>query len=138
MSHSSGALTLTSDSPEYLEFVRNRLSHVDAILRTPRSALYIEGLLDAVQNLVADSAPNAIRNTKNLNLFLQRYERATADLKEFRCLLRSILAFCIRVYLCARTLVIVRIRRSRTLPISLCFGFGDAFTANGSAQRLHY
>ena len=55
MSRNSGALTFTSDSPEYLQFIRNRLSHVDALLRKPRSALYIEGLLDTVQNLVADS-----------------------------------------------------------------------------------
>ena len=112
MSHNGGALTLTSDSPEYLEFVRNRLSHVDALLRTPRSALYIEGLLDAVQNLVADSSPNTIRNTKNLNLFLQRYERLTADFKEFRCVLPSAYAFCVTAYV----LVLVRICSSRLLP----------------------
>ena len=106
MSHSGGALTFTSDSPEYIEFVRNRLSHVDALLRTPRSALYIEGLLDTVQNLVADSSPNAIRNTKNLNLFLQRFERVTADLKEFRCVLP----------LCIYVLVLVRTCSSRLSP----------------------
>ena len=84
MSRNGGALTFTSESPDYLDFVRNRLSHVDALLRTPSSALYIEGLLDTVQNLVADSSPNAIRNTKNLNLFLKRFEPVSNMVQEFR------------------------------------------------------
>ena len=81
MSRNGGALTFTSETPEYLNFICNRLSYVDALLRTPSSALYIESVLDTFHNLVADSSSKAIRNTKNLNLLFNRFDRVTADVR---------------------------------------------------------
>ncbi|XP_020630687.1 rho-associated protein kinase 2-like [Orbicella faveolata] len=63
---------------------RKRRENLEGYVRNPRNELYIEGLLDGIQSLVCDCDFPALRRNKNVENFLQRYEKPCKVIEECR------------------------------------------------------
>ncbi|PFX19790.1 Rho-associated protein kinase 2 [Stylophora pistillata] len=63
---------------------RKRRENLETYVRDPRNELYIEGLLDGIQSLVCDCDFPALRRNKNVENFLQRYEKPSKVIEECR------------------------------------------------------
>ncbi|KAJ7375003.1 Rho-associated protein kinase 2 [Desmophyllum pertusum] len=63
---------------------RKRRENLENYVRNPRNDLYIEGLLDGIQSLVCDCDFPALRRNKNVENFLQRYEKPSKIIEECR------------------------------------------------------
>ncbi|KAM7443366.1 Rho-associated protein kinase 2 [Porites harrisoni] len=63
---------------------RQRRENLERYVRDPRNELYIEGLLDGIQSLVCDCDFPALRRNKNVENFLQRYEKPSKVIESCR------------------------------------------------------
>lgn len=63
---------------------RQRRENLERYVRNPRNELYVEGLLDGIQSLVCDCDFPALRRNKNVENFLQRYEKPCKLIEESR------------------------------------------------------
>ncbi|XP_078360692.1 rho-associated protein kinase 2-like isoform X2 [Oculina patagonica] len=63
---------------------RKRRENLENFVRNPRNELYIEGLLDGIQSLVCDCDFPALRRNKNVENFLQRYEKPSKIIEDCR------------------------------------------------------
>ncbi|KAM9840333.1 rho-associated protein kinase 2-like isoform 2-T2 [Aulostomus maculatus] len=64
--------------------VESRLKKLETLLSNPQSALNLETLLDSVNALAHDLNYPALRKNKNIETFLNRYERAVSQLRELQ------------------------------------------------------
>ncbi|XP_075717216.1 rho-associated protein kinase 2 [Rhinoderma darwinii] len=71
-----------SSSPE--RGMANRQQKLETILRNPRSPINIESLLDGLNSLVLDLDFPALRKNKNIDNFLNRYEKVVADARQLQ------------------------------------------------------
>uniref|UniRef100_H3C5G4 Rho-associated protein kinase n=1 Tax=Tetraodon nigroviridis TaxID=99883 RepID=H3C5G4_TETNG len=62
----------------------SRLSKLEALIRNPQSALNLETLLDSISALARDLNYPALRKNKNIDAFLNRYEKAASQLQELQ------------------------------------------------------
>lgn len=63
---------------------RQRRENLERSVQSPRNELYIEGLLDGIQSLVSDCNFPALRRNKNVENFLQRYEKPSKVIEQCR------------------------------------------------------
>ncbi|XP_055329197.1 rho-associated protein kinase 1-like [Paramacrobiotus metropolitanus] len=63
---------------------RERLGVLERQLVDPRSELNVDSLLDGIQALVADCAFDAVRRNKNVESFLDRYEKSAKKILQTR------------------------------------------------------
>lgn len=63
---------------------RQRRENLERSVQSPRNELYIEGLLDGIQSLVSDCDFPALRRNKNVENFLQRYEKPSKVIEQCR------------------------------------------------------
>ncbi|XP_029194534.2 rho-associated protein kinase 2-like isoform X1 [Acropora muricata] len=63
---------------------RQRRENLERSVQNPRNELYIEGLLDGIQSLVSDCDFPALRRNKNVENFLQRYEKPSKVIEQCR------------------------------------------------------
>nr|XP_058956999.1 rho-associated protein kinase 2-like [Pocillopora verrucosa] len=68
---------------------RKRRENLETYIQDPRSELYIDALLDAIQSLVCDCDFPAPRGNKNFENFLQRYEKPSEVIEECRLNVRD-------------------------------------------------
>ncbi|XP_049337123.1 rho-associated protein kinase 2 isoform X2 [Astyanax mexicanus] len=71
-------------SPGAERRMENRLKKLEAMIRDPRSAINLESLLDAVNALVLDLDFPALRKNKNIETFLNRYEKVMNHIRELQ------------------------------------------------------
>ncbi|XP_059421994.1 rho-associated protein kinase 2 isoform X4 [Carassius carassius] len=64
--------------------MENRLRQLEAMLKEPRSAINVESLLDSMNALVLDLDFPALRKNKNIETFLNRYEKVMGQLRELQ------------------------------------------------------
>ncbi|XP_029704975.1 rho-associated protein kinase 2-like isoform X5 [Takifugu rubripes] len=62
----------------------SRLAKLEALMRNPQSALNLETLLDSISALARDLNYPALRKNKNIDAFLNRYEKAASQLQELQ------------------------------------------------------
>nr|XP_005995982.1 PREDICTED: rho-associated protein kinase 2 isoform X3 [Latimeria chalumnae] len=62
----------------------NRLKKLEAMITDPRCAVNIESLLDSLKALVQDLDFPALRKNKNIENFLNRYEKVAAQIRELQ------------------------------------------------------
>ncbi|XP_072313433.1 rho-associated protein kinase 2-like isoform X2 [Eucyclogobius newberryi] len=62
--------------------LESRLVRLEALVRNPQWALNLETLLDSITALAHDLNYPALRKNKNIEAFLNRYEKAVSQLKE--------------------------------------------------------
>ncbi|XP_066019046.1 rho-associated protein kinase 1-like [Pocillopora verrucosa] len=68
---------------------RKRRENLETYIQDPRSELYIDALLDAIQSLVYDCDFPAPRGNKNFENFRQRYEKPSEVIEECRLNVRD-------------------------------------------------
>lgn len=61
-----------------------RQQKLETILRNPRSPINIESLLDGLNSLVLDLDFPALRKNKNIDNFLNRYEKVVSDVRQLQ------------------------------------------------------
>ncbi|XP_040283255.1 rho-associated protein kinase 2 isoform X4 [Bufo bufo] len=61
-----------------------RQEKLDTVLRNPRSPINIESLLDGLNSLVLDLDFPALRKNKNIDNFLNRYEKVVSDVRQLQ------------------------------------------------------
>nr|XP_033792041.1 rho-associated protein kinase 2 isoform X6 [Geotrypetes seraphini] len=66
------------------ECMRNRQRKLEAIVRDPRSPINVESLLDGFNSLVLDLDFPALRKNKNIDNFLNRYEKIVGTVRELQ------------------------------------------------------
>ncbi|XP_037394555.1 rho-associated protein kinase 2 isoform X2 [Pygocentrus nattereri] len=71
-------------SPGAERRMENRLKKLEALIRDPRSAINLESLLDAMNALVLDLDFPALRKNKNIETFLNRYEKVMSHIRELQ------------------------------------------------------
>ncbi|KAE8286770.1 Rho-associated protein kinase 2 [Larimichthys crocea] len=64
--------------------LESRLKKLESLMRNPQSALNLETLLDSMNALAHDLNYPALRKNKNIEAFLNRYEKAVSDLRELQ------------------------------------------------------
>ncbi|XP_054474136.1 rho-associated protein kinase 2-like isoform X1 [Anoplopoma fimbria] len=64
--------------------LESRLNKLESLMRNPESALNLETLLDSVNALAHDLNYPALRKNKNIEAFLNRYEKAVGQLRELQ------------------------------------------------------
>ncbi|XP_051504938.1 rho-associated protein kinase 2 isoform X3 [Myxocyprinus asiaticus] len=64
--------------------MENRLRKLEAMIKDPRSAINLESLLDSMNALVLDLDFPALRKNKNIETFLNRYEKVVDHIQEFQ------------------------------------------------------
>uniref|UniRef100_A0A8C1T8L8 Rho-associated protein kinase n=2 Tax=Cyprinus carpio TaxID=7962 RepID=A0A8C1T8L8_CYPCA len=64
--------------------MENRLRQLEAMLKEPRSAINVESLLDSMNALVLDLDFPALRKNKNIETFLNRYEKVMGQIRELQ------------------------------------------------------
>ncbi|XP_031437399.1 rho-associated protein kinase 2b isoform X2 [Clupea harengus] len=64
--------------------LENRLRKLEAMIKDPKSAINLESLLDSVNALALDLDYPALRKNKNIDAFLNRYEKAMGKLRELQ------------------------------------------------------
>ncbi|XP_061100119.1 rho-associated protein kinase 2 isoform X2 [Conger conger] len=64
--------------------LENRLKKLEAMIRDPRSAINLESLLDSMNALVLDLDFPALRKNKNIETFLNRYEKVMGTIREYQ------------------------------------------------------
>ncbi|ELT90124.1 hypothetical protein CAPTEDRAFT_1240 [Capitella teleta] len=63
---------------------KQRIKALEDCLRNPQSELHVDGLLDCFQSLVQDCSYPAIRRGKNVEQFLNRYEKPVSMINQTR------------------------------------------------------
>ncbi|KAI2798397.1 Rho-associated protein kinase 2, partial [Blomia tropicalis] len=63
---------------------QNRLAMLETNLTDPRSEINIDSLLDCIQALVTDCNHPTLRRTKNIDSFLNRYEKSCQEIMNYR------------------------------------------------------
>ncbi|XP_073530252.1 rho-associated protein kinase 2 isoform X1 [Phyllobates terribilis] len=71
-----------SSSPE--KGMANRQEKLETVLRNPRSPINIESLLDGLNSLVLDLDFPALRKNKNIDNFLNRYDKVVGDVRQLQ------------------------------------------------------
>ncbi|XP_069829269.1 rho-associated protein kinase 2 isoform X2 [Dendropsophus ebraccatus] len=71
-----------SSSPE--RGLASRQQKLETTLRNPRSPINIESLLDGLNSLVLDLDFPALRKNKNIDNFLNRYEKAVSEVRQLQ------------------------------------------------------
>ncbi|XP_045916234.1 rho-associated protein kinase 2-like isoform X2 [Micropterus dolomieu] len=64
--------------------LESRLKKLETLMRNPQSALNLETLLDSMNALALDLNYPALRKNKNIEAFLNRYEKAVSQLRELQ------------------------------------------------------
>ncbi|KAM9354534.1 rho-associated protein kinase 2-like [Pholidichthys leucotaenia] len=64
--------------------LESRLEKLESLMRSPRSALNLETLLDSMNALAQDLNYPALRKNKNIEAFLSRYEKAVKELRDLQ------------------------------------------------------
>ncbi|XP_044025873.1 rho-associated protein kinase 2-like isoform X4 [Siniperca chuatsi] len=64
--------------------LESRLTKLESLMRNPQSALNLETLLDSMNALAHDLNYPALRKNKNIEAFLNRYEKAVSQLRELQ------------------------------------------------------
>ncbi|XP_076872446.1 rho-associated protein kinase 2-like isoform X2 [Brachyhypopomus gauderio] len=64
--------------------LESRLRKLESLIKDQRSALNLESLLDSVNALALDLNHSALRKNKNIDVFLNRYEKAIGNLRELQ------------------------------------------------------
>ncbi|XP_066534327.1 rho-associated protein kinase 2 isoform X1 [Hoplias malabaricus] len=64
--------------------MENRLKKLEAMLRDPKSAVNLESLLDAMNAMVLDLDFPALRKNKNIETFLNRYEKVMENTRDLQ------------------------------------------------------
>ncbi|XP_035599043.1 rho-associated protein kinase 2 isoform X1 [Oncorhynchus keta] len=64
--------------------MENRLKKLEAMIKDPRSAINLESLLDSINAFVLDLDYPALRKNKNVETFLNRYEKVMGHLRDFQ------------------------------------------------------
>uniref|UniRef100_A0AAY5EAR6 non-specific serine/threonine protein kinase n=1 Tax=Electrophorus electricus TaxID=8005 RepID=A0AAY5EAR6_ELEEL len=64
--------------------LESRLKKLESMIKNQRSALNLESLLDSVNALALDLNHSALRKNKNIDAFLNRYEKAVGHLRELQ------------------------------------------------------
>ncbi|KAK2896873.1 hypothetical protein Q8A67_011361 [Cirrhinus molitorella] len=64
--------------------MENRLRQLEAMLKEPRSAINLESLLDSMNAMVLDLDFPALRKNKNIENFLNRYEKVMGHIRELQ------------------------------------------------------
>ncbi|KAM4600721.1 rho-associated protein kinase 2-like [Polymixia lowei] len=64
--------------------VESRLKKLESIMRDPQSVLNLESLLDSMSALALDLNYPALRKNRNIDAFLNRYEKAAGRLRELQ------------------------------------------------------
>ncbi|XP_045579489.1 rho-associated protein kinase 2 isoform X2 [Salmo salar] len=64
--------------------MENRLKKLEAMIKDPRSAINLESLLDSINAFVLDLDYPALRKNKNIETFLNRYEKVMGHIREFQ------------------------------------------------------
>ncbi|KAM8725581.1 rho-associated protein kinase 2-like isoform 4-T4 [Acanthopagrus schlegelii] len=64
--------------------LESRLKKLESLMRSPHSALNLETLLDSMNALAHDLNYPALRKNKNIEAFLNRYEKAVSQLRELQ------------------------------------------------------
>ncbi|XP_044233126.1 rho-associated protein kinase 2-like isoform X2 [Thunnus albacares] len=64
--------------------LESRLKKLESLMRNPQSALNLETLLDSMNALAHDLNYPALRKNKNIDAFLNRYEKAASQLRELQ------------------------------------------------------
>ncbi|XP_067242617.1 rho-associated protein kinase 2 isoform X1 [Chanodichthys erythropterus] len=64
--------------------MENRLRQLEAMIKEPRSAINLESLLDSMNALVLDLDFPALRKNKNIETFLNRYEKVMGHIRELQ------------------------------------------------------
>ncbi|CAL8285714.1 unnamed protein product [Lota lota] len=62
----------------------NRLNKLEEMIRDPRSAVNLESLLDSINALVLDLDYPALRKNKNIETFLNRYEKVIGRIRDLQ------------------------------------------------------
>ncbi|CAB1424559.1 unnamed protein product [Pleuronectes platessa] len=62
--------------------LESRIHKLESLMRSPQAALNLETLLDSVKALSNDLNYPALRKNKNIDAFLNRYEKAVSQLQE--------------------------------------------------------
>uniref|UniRef100_A0A6I8T0V2 non-specific serine/threonine protein kinase n=1 Tax=Xenopus tropicalis TaxID=8364 RepID=A0A6I8T0V2_XENTR len=71
-------------SPTQEECMNSRRQTLEAILRDPRSPINVEGLLDGLNSIVLDLDFPALRKNKNIDNFLNRYEKIVREVRKLQ------------------------------------------------------
>ncbi|KAM9496365.1 rho-associated protein kinase 2b isoform 2-T3 [Clarias gariepinus] len=71
-------------SPGAEKRLENQLRMLESMIRDQRSALNLESLLDSINALSLDLNHPALRKNKNVDVFLNRYEKAVTRLRELQ------------------------------------------------------
>ncbi|CAL8315604.1 unnamed protein product [Lota lota] len=64
--------------------LENRLKKLESMIRDPKSLLNLETMLDSMNALAHDLDFPALRKNKNIDAFLNRYEKAVVQLRELQ------------------------------------------------------
>ncbi|XP_041661527.1 rho-associated protein kinase 2-like isoform X2 [Cheilinus undulatus] len=64
--------------------LESRLKKLESLMKTPQSALNFQTLLDSMNALAHDLNYPALRKNKNIDAFLNRYEKAVSQLRELQ------------------------------------------------------
>ncbi|XP_061609300.1 rho-associated protein kinase 2-like isoform X2 [Phyllopteryx taeniolatus] len=64
--------------------LESRLNKLEVLMRNPESMLNLETLLDSINALAHDLDYPALRKNKNIETFLNRYEKAVSQLRELQ------------------------------------------------------
>uniref|UniRef100_A0A7N8Y2T2 non-specific serine/threonine protein kinase n=1 Tax=Mastacembelus armatus TaxID=205130 RepID=A0A7N8Y2T2_9TELE len=64
--------------------VESRLKKLEDMIRDPRSAINLESLLDSMNALVLDLDYPALRKNKNIETFLNRYEKVIGQIRDLQ------------------------------------------------------
>ncbi|XP_026134068.1 rho-associated protein kinase 2-like isoform X3 [Carassius auratus] len=64
--------------------METRLRKLEAMLKEPRSAINLESLLDSMNAMVLDLDFPALRKNKNIETFLNRYEKVMGQMRELQ------------------------------------------------------
>uniref|UniRef100_A0A8C8JKS0 non-specific serine/threonine protein kinase n=1 Tax=Oncorhynchus tshawytscha TaxID=74940 RepID=A0A8C8JKS0_ONCTS len=64
--------------------MENRLKKLEAMIKDPRSAINLESLLDSINAFVLDLDYPALRKNKNIETFLNRYEKVMGHIRDFQ------------------------------------------------------
>ncbi|XP_072313709.1 rho-associated protein kinase 2 isoform X2 [Eucyclogobius newberryi] len=64
--------------------METRLKKLEDMIRDPRSAINLESLLDSMNALVLDLDYPALRKNKNIDTFLNRYERVIGQIRDLQ------------------------------------------------------
>ncbi|XP_029903090.1 rho-associated protein kinase 2-like isoform X1 [Myripristis murdjan] len=69
--------------------LESRLKKLESIMRDPQSAVNLETLLDSINALALDLDYPALRKNKNIDAFLNRYEKAVGQLRDLQMKLQD-------------------------------------------------